>query len=326
MLQQTQVSTVLDYYPRFLQKFPSVQALAQAPLDEVLGLWSGLGYYSRARHLHRCAQEVVAKWQGQFPASALELQTLPGIGPSTAAAIAAFCWGERVSIFDGNVQRVLSRFLGFVGDMSVLAEQKKLNALAQGLVPENAEPQEMVSYTQGLMDLGAMVCMPRRSDCSACPLSGDCVAHSQDRVLHYPLKSKRLKRSVRRSHLLWLCGPQGVWLVRRPEQGVWAGLYAMPLLEEGAVAQDSALTPAWPADASLERLPPIKHVLTHFDWHLDPWRVELRRSWSTDQVRAHLSALRWPEHALGRWVAHDVWPELGLPAPIRTLLQSRILA
>ncbi|HSV44995.1 MAG TPA: A/G-specific adenine glycosylase, partial [Ramlibacter sp.] len=159
MLQQTQVSAVLGYYDRFLERFPGVASLAAAPLDAVLGLWSGLGYYSRARNLHRCAQLVVSQHGGSFPAEAVQLQALPGIGRSTAAAIAAFCFGERVSILDGNVRRVLTRLLAFESDLAQAASERVLLAQAQALVPRQAA--RMPAYTQGLMDLGATVCLPR---------------------------------------------------------------------------------------------------------------------------------------------------------------------
>src|SRR5687767_13391036 len=157
MLQQTQVSTVLAYYQRFLQRFPDVQTLAAAPLDDVLALWSGLGYYSRARNMHRCAQAVVELHGGRFPGHSRALEALPGIGRSTAAAIAAFCFAEPVAILDGNVKRVLTRHLGFDGDLAVAAEERLLWAEATRLVPaQGIEP-----YTQGLMDLGATVCLAR---------------------------------------------------------------------------------------------------------------------------------------------------------------------
>ena len=158
MLQQTQVGTVLGYYDRFLQRFPDVLALAAAPLDEVLALWSGLGYYSRARNLHRCAQAVASEHGGHFPASSVALATLPGIGRSTAAAIAAFCFGERVAILDGNVKRVLTRALGFAGDLAESRQERALWQLADALLPH----EHIEAYTQGLMDLGATVCALRQ--------------------------------------------------------------------------------------------------------------------------------------------------------------------
>jgi A/G-specific adenine glycosylase len=178
MLQQTQVATVLDYYARFLQRFPDLPALAAAPLDDVLALWSGLGYYSRARNLHRCAQVVQREHGGVFPNSSAALAQLPGIGRSTAAAIAAFCFGERVAILDGNVKRVLGRALGFAGDLSVAAQERALWQLAQDQVPARG----VAPYTQGLMDLGATLCSVRNPECDRCPLAKLCVARS-DRVL-----------------------------------------------------------------------------------------------------------------------------------------------
>ncbi|RYY63298.1 MAG: A/G-specific adenine glycosylase, partial [Comamonadaceae bacterium] len=174
MLQQTQVSVVLGYYEKFLARFPDVQALGAAPLDDVLGLWSGLGYYSRARNLHRCAQEVVEKHGGAFPGSAALLETLPGIGRSTAAAIAAFCYGERVAILDGNVKRVLARVLAYDGDIATGGGQRGLWDQASALVPEQSA--DMPAYTQGLMDLGATVCLARNPSCLLCPLEPSCEA------------------------------------------------------------------------------------------------------------------------------------------------------
>jgi len=177
MLQQTQVSTVLSYYPRFLERFPHVHALAAAQTDEVMAMWSGLGYYSRARNLHRCAQAVVAEHGGEFPRDALTLETLPGIGASTAAAIAAFCHGERVSILDGNVRRVLSRVLAFAGDQAQPKVQRQMWDLAQALVPERSDASDMAAYTQGLMDLGATVCVRGQPRCPVCPMQGVCEAY-----------------------------------------------------------------------------------------------------------------------------------------------------
>ena len=176
-LQQAQVATVLGYYGRFLERFPDVQALAAAPLDDVLALWSGLGYYSRARNLHRCAQAVVSQHGGLFPPSSQALATLPGIGPSTAAAIAAFCFGERAAILDGNVKRVLTRALGFDGDLAQPAQERRLWEQARALLPA----QGVEAYTQGLMDLGSGVCTLRRPACERCPLQDTCVGRRQAR-------------------------------------------------------------------------------------------------------------------------------------------------
>jgi len=303
MLQQTQVSTVLDYYPRFLARFPDVRALAAAPLDDVLALWSGLGYYSRARNLHRCAQAVVAQHGGDFPGCSAALATLPGIGRSTAAAIAAFCFGERAAILDGNVKRVLTRVLGYDGDLSVAAEEQRLWAQAEVLLPA----QEVDVYTQGLMDLGATVCSRRRPACDRCPLAAGCVARAAGTPERYPVKTRRLKRS-RRSHAL-LCLQRGPrhFLVQRPERGVWAGLWSLPEYEDAATLE--AAVQAWPGEG--EWLPAVEHALTHFDWTLQPLRWTL-------PPRARLPA----ELPDGRWLLLDEALAMGLPAPVRKLLSG----
>jgi len=307
MLQQTQVTTVLDYYPRFLARFPTVQVLAAASLDEVLALWSGLGYYSRARHLHRCAQEVVARHGGAFPSRSAELATLPGIGRSAAAAIAAFCFGERAAILDGNVKRVLTRLLGFDGDLSVAAEERRLWAAAEALLPQR----RVDVYTQGLMDLGATVCLSRQPACARCPLADDCAARHAGTPERYPVKSRRLVRGRRENALLWLQHRGRWWLVQRPPRGVWAGLWTLPeFVSKEALAQAAA---GWPGRG--DWLPEIEHALTHFDWKLYPlaWRWPPRAA-----------GLAVPTVAPGRWATPDEALALGLPAPVRRLLESAL--
>jgi A/G-specific adenine glycosylase len=306
MLQQTQVSTVISYYQRFLQRFADVQALAAAPLDDVLALWSGLGYYSRARHMHRCAQTVVALHGGVFPSNSEGLATLPGIGRSTAAAIAAFCFGERVAILDGNVKRVLTRVLGFDGDLASSAEEKRLWTLAQDLLPAR----EVDVYTQGLMDLGATVCAARRPDCGRCPLAAVCVAHAQGQPERFPVKTRRLKRGQREHALLWLRHGHRHWLVQRPDTGVWAGLWSLPEFSS-TMALDEA-TADWPGQG--QWLPSIDHALTHFDWTLHPLM------WRWPPQRKTLPALA--DAGQGRWLTLDEALALGLAAPVRKLLQS----
>jgi A/G-specific adenine glycosylase len=306
MLQQTQVSTVLDYYPRFLARFPDVASLAAAPLDEVLALWSGLGYYSRARHLHRCAQVVVAQHGGQFPASSAALATLPGIGRSTAAAIAAFCFGERAAILDGNVKRVLTRALGFDGDLAQAAEERRLWQLAEALLPDTAG---MAVYTQGLMDLGATVCLARRPACLLCPLAGDCVAQTQGAPERYPVKTRKLKRGTRSHALLWLEQAGRLRLVQRPATGVWAGLWSLP--EYSSVEVLESAVAGWQGQG--EWLPPFRHVLTHFDWQLQVLRWRLPPGVAEE-----------PPSSPGRWFGLDEALGLGLPAPVRKLLAASV--
>jgi A/G-specific adenine glycosylase len=305
MLQQTQVATVLDYYARFLARFPHVAALAQSDIDEVLGLWSGLGYYSRARNLHACARQVVSLHGGEFPRSARLLQTLPGIGRSTAAAIASFCFGERVAILDGNVKRVLTRVLGFGADLAIAANEKQLWDHATALLPQRAIAQSMPRYTQGLMDLGATVCTSRNPSCLLCPVQGLCVALREGTPENYPVKSRKLKRSAQSLWLLLARSRNGsVWLEKRPPSGIWGGLYCPPVFESRE-ALAAALPAATPGELREEA--PFVHVLTHKDLHLHPVAMLLPKT----AVPA----------AAGNWFRHAEWPALGLPAPVRKLLE-----
>jgi A/G-specific adenine glycosylase len=308
MLQQTQVSTVLAYYERFLQRFPDVAALAAAPLDDVLASWSGLGYYSRARNLHRCAQQVVERHGGAFPARSVELAELPGIGRSTAAAIAAFCFGEKDAILDGNVKRVLSRALGFGGDLAQAAQERALWQRAEALLPDEG----IEAYTQGLMDLGSGVCLVRKPQCLLCPLQEVCVARREGEPERYPVKTRKLKRGRRSNALLWLVdAQQRLWLSQRPGTGVWAGLWSLP--EFDSADELAALAAEWPGHT--ERLPVVEHALTHFDWRLEPVRHRLPAKLAEPAVLKLTRSL--PE---GRWLELGDALQLGLPAPVRRLL------
>jgi A/G-specific adenine glycosylase len=307
MLQQTQVATVLAYFPRFLARFPTVRDLARASLDDVLAQWSGLGYYSRARNLHRCAQVVVEQHGGAFPQRATELEMLPGIGRSTAAAIAAFCFGERAAILDGNVKRVLARVLGFEADLASASAVRELWDHATALLPARNAAEAMPRYTQGLMDLGATVCLPRKPACLLCPVQPLCKAAHLQRPEDFPVKSRKLKRS---SQSLWLLraerGEDGaIWLARRPTPGVWAGLYCLPLFDSRD--QLEAAVPAG-ARRGLRDAQPFVHVLTHKDLHLHPVAAQLPSDW---------------QPAEGEWVTPARWADVGLPAPVRRLLDRR---
>lgn len=309
MLQQTQVATVKDYFARFLAAHPTVGSLAAASLDEVLGLWSGLGYYSRARNMHRCAQDVVTLHGGEFPRPAAALQTLPGIGPSTAAAIASLCFGERVAILDGNVKRVLTRLLGFDADLAKAANERALWRIATELLPDEAHDDlwtAMPHYTQGVMDLGASLCSTRKPNCLPCPVQTQCSASSQGQPERYPVKSRTLKRRSESLWLLWAKRSDGaVFLEQRPTPGVWAGLYCLPVF-----ASYEALVATVPqADAKyLQDGTVFKHVLTHKDLHLHPVNLG-----TTTQD---------PCGVTGQWFDQRAWSKLGLPAPIRKLLAS----
>ncbi|MEY4429097.1 MAG: A/G-specific adenine glycosylase, partial [Pseudomonadota bacterium] len=258
MLQQTQVSTVLGYYDRFLALWPTVADLAAAHLDEVLAQWAGLGYYSRARNLHRCAQAVVADHGGAFPRQAEVLATLPGIGRSTAAAIAGFCFDERVTILDGNVKRVLTRVLNWEGDLSVSRHERWLWDAASLLVPP--EGADMPAYTQGLMDLGATVCTPRKPQCLLCPWQAQCLALKAGRTAELPVKTRKLKRSRREHWCLWIEQGERTWVMQRPDTGVWAGLWTFPMWADAQEA-DAVVHGLQPEQVDAQ--PPITHVLTH---------------------------------------------------------------
>lgn len=315
MLQQTQVSTVLTYFDRFLKRFPDVTALAAAPLDDVLTLWAGLGYYSRARNLHKCAQAVVNVHGGRFPDSAELLETLPGIGRSTAAAIASFCFDERVSILDGNVKRVLTRVMAWGQDLAVSRHEKALWQAASVVVPRQGA--DMPSYTQGLMDLGATVCTQRKPSCLVCPWVDLCQARVLGQAEAYPVKTRKLKRSQRESWCLWIERDDAVWLVQRPGTGVWASLWTLPLFdtEDDLLAAAKALKLPQP-----EPQPSVKHVLTHLDWRLHPQRVVGSAQSLKDAVMPHGQGA--DTEMPGRWVLLSELASIGLPAPFRKLLEG----
>jgi len=307
MLQQTQVSTVIGYYQRFMQRFPDVATLAAAPLDEVLHLWSGLGYYSRARNLQRAAQRIVGDFDGRLPEERELLAQLPGIGRSTAAAILALASGRRQAILDGNVKRVLARYFGIGGVPGKAATVRELWTRAEQCTP----PTQVAVYTQAIMDLGATVCTRRQPLCSQCPLRADCVAHREGRVEQLPAARPRPARRTRGVvMLLAVRADGGVLLRRRPEQGVWGGLWTPPefdSLEAAALFCGSAL-----GHAELEPtpLPLVRHAFTHFDLHITP-------------VRARCEGLGIVmEGAEMLWYNAREPATIGMPAPVLALLST----
>jgi A/G-specific adenine glycosylase len=309
MLQQTQVATVMPYYLRFLGAFPDVQSLAAASIDAVLQLWSGLGYYRRAHLLHRAAQEVVARHGGVFPRDAAALETLPGIGRSTAAAIAAFAYGERGAILDGNVKRVLARHQGVEGYAGEPAVERTLWARAEDLLPRTGiEP-----YTQALMDLGAMVCLRSTPDCARCPVVADCVARLANRIDELPASRPRKPLPQREVSVLLIGRGEEILLERRPPTGIWAGLWSLPEVEHGA---DVAAFCRERFGADVEAgaaMAPIEHAFTHFRLRLTPLPCTVGR---------------WPAPMEDSGRGACVWLPLpdatgaALPAPIKKLLRS----
>ncbi len=248
MLQQTQVAAVIPFYLRFIDRFPDVSALAAATPDEVMRLWSGLGYYGRARNLLACARRIVEQFDGEFPRSAEVLAGLPGIGRSTAAAIAAFAFGERVAILDGNVKRVLCRFEGVEGFPGVAAIERRLWEIAERELPAAG----IQGYTQGLMDLGATHCSRRKPACDRCPLAERCVARAQGRVAELPTPRPRRTLPVRETAMLVLRRADEVLLERRAPTGVWGGLWSLPEVQgSSSDSVDAALLSRFGVDGGL---------------------------------------------------------------------------
>lgn len=305
MLQQTRVETVIPYYQRFLQRFPDLATLAAATVDEVLALWSGLGYYARARNLHRSAGVVVTEQGGRFPRTAAAIATLPGIGRSTAAAIAAFAEGERGPILDGNVKRVLCRVFGvdgFPGDKGV---ERRLWQLAADLLPER----EIARYIQAQMDFGATLCTRARPDCARCPFQHDCLARISDRVAHLPAPRPRKAVPRRSARLAVLTLDDKVLLQRRPPSGIWGGLLALPEIPatESALASWAARELGIEATVGAE-LAPLVHVFTHFVLEMQPVHLH-----------AHAPAPALAESTL-IWLPLAALDGAALPAPVRRIL------
>lgn len=270
MLQQTQVSTVIPFYERFMARFPDVHALASAPLDEVLHLWTGLGYYARARNLHRAARIIVDTHHGQFPRTLEAAQALPGIGRSTAGAILAFSYSARHPILDGNVKRVLARYFGVAGYPGDKKVETQLWELADRCTPT----QRVADYTQAIMDLGAMLCVRTRPLCLACPLRETCVAHLEGRQATLPTPRPKKVRPRRVAHALILMRTDGaVWLEQRPPQGLWGGLWVFPQFESREQAREY-IARVGTSSRAPQALPPYSHAFTHFDLTLHPILVE----------------------------------------------------
>ena len=240
MLQQTQVSAVLGYYARFLERFPTVQSLAEAPVEDVMAQWSGLGYYTRARNLHKCAQRVVAEYGGVFPSDPLLLADLPGIGRSTAAAIAAFSSGTRAAIMDGNVKRVFARVFGIDTYPGERKTEEAMWRRAEALLPETG----IEAYTQGLMDMGATLCTRSSPSCERCPMQSRCVAFATDRTRDLPVRKPKKASPEKQAIMLAIVDDGQVLLEQRPATGIWGGLMSLPELDGHVLAEDDDIEAA----------------------------------------------------------------------------------
>lgn len=302
MLQQTQVATVKNYYARFIERFPNLSSLALAKQDEVLALWTGLGYYSRARNLHTCAQTIMEKWGGVFPHSPEQLQTLKGIGASTAAAIAVFANGYPAAILDGNVKRVLCRFFNIDATPCSKTDQQLLTLAKHELL--NAQESQELSlshanglraYTQGLMDLGSSLCTRNNPQCQSCPLNKQCFAHNHNKTKELP--KRKIKAIIREEAWYFAIHrfKKKLWLEQRAHSGIWASLYTFP---NTLHVKNAKLT---------EVLPTIKHRLTHRSLTLSADVFEL----TTPQMQ-QLSH----EHQEGIWLSKNNINTVGMPKPI----------
>lgn len=295
MLQQTQVQTVMPYYARFLEAFPTVAALSAALQEDVLTRWAGLGYYARARNLHACARKIVAEFDGRFPDDAETLATLPGIGRSTAAAIAVFAFGKRAAILDGNVKRVFCRVFGIEGLPTTGPVDKALWLLADTLLPKK----DVAAYTQGLMDLGATCCTRSKACCDVCPMASFCSAFNTDRVSELPHRKPKSALPVRTSHVWLIRDGDHVWLERRQACGIWGGLLSLP----------DADTVKLPANAVALPSTHVRHKFTHFELRAEVARYEVRSSPTATKRHRELEAYPLSEAE-----------ELALPTPWRKLL------
>ena len=315
MLQQTQVSAVLGYYARFLERFPTLRDLAAAPVEDVMAQWSGLGYYTRARNLHKCAQRVVNEYDGVFPSDPALLADLPGIGRSTAAAISAFSSGTRAAIMDGNVKRVFARVFGidtFPGERKT-EEMMWLRAVA--LLPE----QGIESYTQGLMDLGATVCTRSSPACERCPMQTRCVAYATGRTRELPVRKPKKISPEKHAVMLAIIDGGQVLLEQRPPTGIWGGLLSLPELDGHLLAEDDDVPAAddtlllqaagkFGEMESAERLNTVTHVFTHYKLHIAPYRITLARRLDMVAEGGYV------------WLDAAKLADAALPAPIKKLL------
>jgi A/G-specific adenine glycosylase len=304
MLQQTQVATVIPYFERFMQVLPDVGALAAAEPDEVLHLWTGLGYYSRARNLHKAAQQVVNEFAGEFPRDIEQLISLPGIGRSTAGAIASLSMGLRAPILDGNVKRVLARYHAVEGWPGEKAVHDRLWVIAERYTPHS----RVNHYTQAMMDLGATLCTRSKPSCLVCPLQAGCEARLLGQPTQYPHSKPRRQIPVRQCLMPLLINPEGeIWLQRRPDSGLWGGLWCPPQLDDLAQLQQLLLQQGWQAEEP-ELLEPLRHTFSHFHLDIQPLVVRVIAGHGVAEAGQVWYNLRQPSR-------------LGLAAPVKNLLQ-----
>ena len=305
MLQQTQVATVIPYYQRFITSFPTLNALAAATEEQVLALWSGLGYYARGRNLHKAAQIIVGQFNGEFPHQFERILELPGIGRSTAAAICALALHERRAILDGNVKRLLARYCGVNGSPCDKAVEAQLWQQAEALLPQH----DIARYIQAQMDLGATLCTRSKPKCGICPVSNDCVAHQSGRVSELP--TPRLRKAVpdKNTTFLLLMHGNDILLEKRSGIGIWGGLWCLPQFDEEEAAKNWFIQNGMAASRG-ERLTAFTHIFTHFRMHITPLKIQLSRK------PLHIAQPRYA------WLGTDEVLGTAIPTPVRMVLKS----
>lgn len=306
MLQQTQVATVIPYFERFMSRFPSLMDLAHADVDEVLALWTGLGYYSRARNLHKCAQIVADIYQGEMPNCTTKLADLPGIGRSTAAAIVSQAFNQPAAILDGNVKRVLTRIHAIEGWPGQKIVENQLWQLAQDHTPNSRN----ADYTQAIMDLGATICKRNKPLCVACPMQNRCQALAENKTVDLPTRKPKKAVPQKQTWVLLLQNPAGdIQLHQRPHTGIWGGLWSLPEYQQlddlnTHLAQLGLATKS-------QQLATVKHVFSHYKLDIHPYLVKLPSN--------HLQVA---ENPLIQWYAQEQMATIGLPSPIKQILQT----
>jgi A/G-specific adenine glycosylase len=306
MLQQTQVTTVIPYYHRFMARFPNVETLASAPQDDVLHHWTGLGYYARARNLHKAAHTLVNQHNSQFPETVAEVSELPGIGRSTAGAILSLSRGTYAPILDGNVKRVLSRFFALEGWPATAANLKQLWDWAEQLTPK----ERVTDFNQVMMDLGAMVCTRSKPKCDACPLQPECKACQQSRTTELPASRPKKDKPTRDTWLLILRAPDGgIYLEKRPQSGIWGGLHSFPQFNNRDQAEQHLALGN--LKTTLEDWTPFRHTFSHYHLNIHPLFAPLHRI--PTQVGEAASKA-------GLWYHPGIASQVGLSAPVKTLL------
>ncbi|MBO1923323.1 A/G-specific adenine glycosylase [Thiomicrorhabdus sp. 6S3-12] len=311
MLQQTQVATVIPYYEKFMQRFPTVQALASAEQETVLAHWAGLGYYARGRNLHKAAQLIVEQYDGAFPVTLEEVMALPGIGRSTAGAILSIALGERHPILDGNVKRVLGRFYA----LETWPGEKQTENWLWHKADEHTPAERFADYTQAIMDLGATLCTRSKPQCEICPVAEGCRALQAGNVTDYPGKKPKKEKPVKQAYLVMLQKSDGsLWLEERPQKGIWGGLWSFPEMQSWQACEDKAQSRLG-SQTSLLKWEPFRHTFSHY--HLDITPVFAQQKLAVGETEGD-----YPAGGAGRWVRLEelAQEKIGLPAPVQKLV------